>query len=241
MKIAILGGTGNIGKGFALRWGQIHEVIIGSRDKERAAEAAAEYTAFLNERSLPSDIKGDENKAAAEAAEVVVIAIRYDQIQSIMEHIKPVLCKGQFVLSVVVPMTKDRCFLNAVADNVKIDVDPEEYNADYFCYAVPKAGSAAKEIQELLPPGVDLVASFHNVSAKRLEDFDKVMDLDIAVCGNNKQTKDAVMQLVRDIPGLNPVDVGPLEAAALTEPITPLLLNVAKMNKELRHAGIKFL
>ncbi|WNY24415.1 hypothetical protein MmiHf6_17510 [Methanimicrococcus hongohii] len=240
MKIAILGGTGSIGKGFALRWGQVHDVIVGSREKERAQTAAAEYTTFLNERSLSSNITGDENKAAAEAADIVVIAIRYDQIQSVMEHIKPVLCNCQTVLSVVVPMVKDRCYLNMGTEPVKVEVDPEEYNADYFCYAPPKSGSAAKEIQALLPAGIDLVASFHNVSAKRLEDFDKDMDLDIAVCGNNKQTKDVIMQLVRDIPGLNPVDVGPLEAAALTEPITPLLLNVAKMNKELRHAGIKF-
>jgi len=240
MKIAILGGTGNIGKGFALRWGQIHDVIVGSREKDRAQQAADEYTAFLKERSLPSKITGDENKAASEAADIIVIAIRYDQIPAVMEHIKPALCKGQTVLSVVVPMIKDRCYLNMGTEPVRIDVDPEEYNADYFCYAVPKSGSAAKEIQALLPEGIDLVASFHNVSAKRLEDFDKSMDLDIAVCGNNKQTKDVVMQLVRDIPGLTPVDVGPLEAAALTEPITPLLLNVAKMNKELRHAGIKF-
>ncbi|MDR0767493.1 MAG: NADPH-dependent F420 reductase [Methanosarcinales archaeon] len=240
MKIAILGGTGNLGKGFAVRWGQIHEVIVGSRDKGRAQEAAAEYAAFLKERLLPSKITGDENKAAAEAADIVVIAIRYDQIPDVMEHIKPALRSGQTVLSVVVPMVKDRCYLNMGTEPVRVDVDPEEYNADYFCYAVPKSGSAAKEIQALLPPGIDLVASFHNVSAKRLEDFDKDMDLDIAVCGNNKQTKDVIMQLVRDIPGLNPVDVGPLEAAALTEPITPLLLNAAKMNKELRHAGVKF-
>ena len=198
------------------------------------------YTAILNERSLPSKITGDENKAAAEAADIVVIAIRYDQIQDVMEHIKPVLHAGQTVLSVVVPMAKNRCYLNMGTEPVRVNVDPEEYNADYFCFAAPKSGSAAKEIQALLPPGIDLVASFHNVSAKRLEDFDHVMDLDIAVCGNNKQTKEVIMQLVRDIPGLNPVDVGPLEAAALTEPITPLLLNVARLNKELRHAGIKF-
>ncbi|MCL2141515.1 MAG: NAD(P)-binding domain-containing protein [Methanimicrococcus sp.] len=240
MKIAILGGTGNIGKGFALRWGQKHDVIVGSREKDKASAAASEYADFLKSRSLPAKITGDENKAAAEAADIVVIAIRYDQLSDVMAHIKPALCKNQVVLSVVVPMIKDRCYLNMGTEPVRIDVDPEEYNADYFCYAVPKAGSAAKEIQAMLPPGIDLVASFHNVSAKRLEDFDKEMDLDIAVCGNNKQTKDFVMQLVSDIPGLKPIDVGPLEAAALTEPITPLLLNVSKMNKELRHAGIKF-
>ncbi|MDV0446427.1 hypothetical protein MsAg5_02600 [Methanosarcinaceae archaeon Ag5] len=240
MKIAILGGTGNIGKGFALRWGQKHDVIVGSRDKDRAEAAAAEYTAFLKERSLPSSIRGDENKAATEAADVVVIAIRYDQVPETLSYIKPALCNNQVVLSVVVPMIKDRCYLNMATDSIKIEVDPEEYNADYFCYAVPQSGSAAKEIQAMLPNSVDLVASFHNVSAKRLEDFDQPFNLDIAVCGNNKQTKDVIMQLVCDIPGLNPVDVGPLEAAALTEPITPLLLNVAKMNKALRHAGVKF-
>ncbi|WNY26610.1 NAD(P)-binding domain-containing protein [Methanolapillus ohkumae] len=240
MKIAILGGTGNIGKGFALRWGQKHEVIVGSREKDRAQAAAAEYTAFLKERSLPANISGDENKAATAAADVVVIAIRYDQLTDVLAHIKPALCRNQVVLSVVVPMIKDRCYLNMATDSIKIEVDPEEYNADYFCYAVPQSGSAAKEIQAMLPSTVDLVASFHNVSAKRLEDFDHPFDLDIAVCGNNKSTKDVVMGLVCDIPGLNPVDVGPLEAAALTEPITPLLLNVAKMNKALRHAGIKF-
>ena len=240
MKIAILGGTGNIGKGFALRWGQKHDVIIGSREKDKAAVAAAEYADVLTSRSLSAKVTGDENKAAAEAADIVVIAIRYDQLADVMGYIKPALCKNQVVLSVVVPMIKDRCYLNMGTEPIKIDVDPEEYNADYFCYAVPKAGSAAKEIQAMLPPGIDLVASFHNVSAKRLEDLDKEMNLDIAVCGNNKQTKDIIMQLVSEIPGLKPIDVGPLEAAALTEPITPLLLNVAKMNKELRHAGIKF-
>lgn len=239
MKIAILGGTGNIGKGFALRWGQKHDVIVGSRDKEKALAAAEEFKKVLSERGLKCSITGDENKAAAEKADVVVIAIRYDMVIETVKHINPVL-KDQIVLSVVVPMVKDRCYLNMGTEPVKIAVDPEEYNADFFCYAVPKSGCAAKEIQAVLPPTVDLVASFHNVSAKRLENLDNVFDLDIAVCGNNKQTKDVIMQLVKDIPGLTPVDVGPLEAAALTEPITPLLLNVAKMNKELRHAGVKF-
>lgn len=239
MKIAILGGTGNIGKGFALRWGQKHEIIVGSREKSKAEEAAAEFGKILGERNLPCFISGDENRAAAEKADVVVIAIRYDMVMSVIEHISPVL-KNQVVLSVVVPMVKDKCYLNMGTEPVKIDVDPAEYNADYFCYAVPKAGSAAKEIQAALPKSVDLVAAFHNVAAKRLEDVDNVFNLDIAVCGNNKETKDVIMNLVLDIPGLNPVDVGPLEAAALTEPITPLLLNVAKMNKQLRNAGIKF-
>ncbi|NLI62566.1 MAG: NADPH-dependent F420 reductase [Methanosarcinaceae archaeon] len=239
MKIAILGGTGNIGKGFALRWAHKHDIVVGSRSKERAAEAAAEFVEFLKERNIKGSIKGDENKAAVEGADVVVIALRYDAVFDTLEHIKPSL-KNQIILSVVVPMVKDKCYLNKGTEPIRISVDPEEYNADYFCYSVPKEGSAAMEIKKVLPETTDLVASFHNVSAKRLEDFDAVFDLDIAVCGNNQQNKDIIMNLVRDIPGLRPIDVGPIEAAALTEPITPLLLNVAKMDKQFRHAGIKF-
>ena len=47
MKIGIIGGTGGMGKGFALRWCKKHEVIIGSRDAERAATAANEYSLSL--------------------------------------------------------------------------------------------------------------------------------------------------------------------------------------------------
>jgi len=44
MKIGIIGGTGGMGKGFALRWSQNHDVIIGSRDASRASDSAVEYT-----------------------------------------------------------------------------------------------------------------------------------------------------------------------------------------------------
>ncbi|MHB8117189.1 MAG: NAD(P)-binding domain-containing protein [Methanothrix sp.] len=41
MKIALVGGTGDIGTGFAVRWGQKHEIIIGSRNVDKARESAA--------------------------------------------------------------------------------------------------------------------------------------------------------------------------------------------------------
>ena len=36
MKVGIIGGTGGMGKGFAIRWCKDHNVVIGSRDAERA-------------------------------------------------------------------------------------------------------------------------------------------------------------------------------------------------------------
>jgi len=36
MKIAILGGTGSIGEGFALRWAGKHEIMVCSREADKA-------------------------------------------------------------------------------------------------------------------------------------------------------------------------------------------------------------
>ena len=43
MKIAILGGTGSIGEGFALRWALNNEIIIGSRTLIKAQNAEQSY------------------------------------------------------------------------------------------------------------------------------------------------------------------------------------------------------
>ena len=44
MKIGIVGGTGGMGQGFAIRWCPNHDVLVGSRDAARAADAAEKYT-----------------------------------------------------------------------------------------------------------------------------------------------------------------------------------------------------
>ena len=63
MKIGIIGGTGGMGKGFALRWSKNHEVIIGSRDAERAATSATEYTNLAKEAygDINGKIIGSDN------------------------------------------------------------------------------------------------------------------------------------------------------------------------------------
>src|SRR3989337_2324392 len=47
MKIAILGGTGSIGEGFALRWAGKHDILVCSREIDKAVNAAEEYTNIL--------------------------------------------------------------------------------------------------------------------------------------------------------------------------------------------------
>jgi NADPH-dependent F420 reductase len=239
MKIAIIGGTGSIGKGFALRWGHKHHVIIGSREQEKARARAVEYTSILKDHGQKADITGEVNVKAASEADIILLAIRYGQISTILGQIKAEI-ENKIVISVVVPMEKDRCII--VPNGVPLEISTnsrEDYKADYFCYVTPPAGSAAQEIASLLPAGTELVSAFHNIPAAKLSNLDVELGYDIGVCGNYMHSKNIVFGLVRDIPGLRPLDIGPLETSSMVESITPLLVNVAIRN-HMKDVGIKF-
>jgi predicted dinucleotide-binding enzyme len=239
MKIAILGGTGQIGKGFALRWGQKHDVIVGSRSAEKAEAAAAEYIALLKEHGLPANIEGHDNKTAAEKADVIVLAIRYNQLESLMELINPVLDK-QIIVSVVVPMEKNMCYINPGSENTTVPISSDEFNTDYFCFSRPESGSAAQDIADMLPENIELVAAFHTVPAKKLANMELELDFDVGVCGNSMKSKEVIFGLIRDIPNMRPFDIGPLETAPMLEALTPLLINVSARNK-MKDTSIKFI
>ena len=77
MHIAILGGTGDIGEGLALRWATDtdHGVLVGSRDADRAREAARGYLAELDDRGIDATVSGFANEEAADRADVIVLAV----------------------------------------------------------------------------------------------------------------------------------------------------------------------
>ncbi|OPY19483.1 MAG: 8-hydroxy-5-deazaflavin:NADPH oxidoreductase [Methanomethylovorans sp. PtaU1.Bin093] len=240
MKIALIGGTGSIGKGFALRWGQKHQVIVGSRNQEKAQAKATEYNCILKDHGFKANITGEVNAQAASEADVVLLAIRYGQIASTIEQIRPGL-SGKVIISVVVPMEKNSCIIVPGEAPLEISAESrEDYKTDYFCYVTPPSGSAAQEIAALLPEGADeLVSAFHTVPAAKLSNLDVELDYDIGVCGNSMRSKSIVFDLVRDIPGMRPMDIGPLETSSMVESITPLLVNVAIRNN-MKDVSIKF-
>ena len=85
MNIGIIGGTGGMGKGFAFRWCKNHNVIIGSRDADRAATTATEYTTQVVEAygQINGTITGKDNLSVAKESQVIVLSIPYDNIDSI--------------------------------------------------------------------------------------------------------------------------------------------------------------
>jgi hypothetical protein len=213
MKIALVGGTGDIGQGFALRWAPAHEIIIGSRKADKAIEAAKELSSKSGGK-----IWGTDNGAAIAAAEVVVLCVPYEHLVSVTSDLKDSYA-SQVVISPVVPMV---------------------YSGKYFDFRPPAERSAAAQARSLLPATVRLVSAFHTICAAALQDKERALQGDVLICGDDKEAKDLVAGLVREVKSLRPLDAGPIDVSGQVESLTPMLLNVARRNK-LKDAGIRII
>ena len=97
-----------MGKGFALRWSQNHNIIIGSRDATRAAESAVQYTNLAKEAfgEIKGTITGNDNVTVAKESDVLILSIPYENIDSVCSGILSEIKDSCVVVSPIVPMTK---------------------------------------------------------------------------------------------------------------------------------------
>lgn len=220
MRIALLGGTGDIGEGLALRWAydSNHDVVIGSRDPERAREKAEEYETELDSRGRDVKVTGFENSMAADRADVVVLAVPAYHLTDTVNAIADRLDEETILVTPAVGIKRDD---------------------DGFHYNPPPAGSVAALAVDAAPDGVPIVGAFHNLAAGKLANLDAEFDWDTPVFGET-DAKHIVMDLTEDIEGLRPLDAGGLANAAEVESLTPLLINLARENKGLHDLGVKF-
>jgi NADPH-dependent F420 reductase len=213
--VPIIGATGALGSGLALRLAQAGvPVIVGSRRPDAAAETAAK----LRERVPGADIEGLENAEAVARGPIVVLSVPFRAQSENLTNLKPVLQPGQILVDATVPL--------AAAVSGKAT----------RLLGVPQ-GSAGQQAQEMVPEGVDVVSALHTVSAAALGDLDHVLDEDVLVAGDRREPKARVAELIARIPGLRPVNAGRLETARLIEGLTPLLISVNARYKT--HAGVK--
>ena len=223
MKIGIIGGTGGMGKGFALRWSKNHEVIIGSRDAERAATSATEYTNLAKEAygNINGKIIGSDNISVAKDSEVLVLSIPYDNIDSICSQILPEINDDCIVISPIVPMTKT--------------------DVGFECVAIKENKPFSHQmVEKHMKDKTKLVSAFHVISEKKLVNPTLTLDYDIFVAGDNKESIEIVNNLITEIEGLRPIYLGPGALAYLVEMSTPLLLNAMIRNK-MKNPGIKII
>ncbi|WP_049928012.1 NADPH-dependent F420 reductase [Halopiger goleimassiliensis] len=221
MRIALLGGTGDIGEGLALRFAHDtdHEVLIGSRDPEKARDAVADYEAALEDRGVDADVKGFANEMAADRADVVVLSV-------------PPYYAGDTVEAVADRLDSDTILVTP-AVGMKGDEDGMHYHP-------PGAGSVTELVAQRAPDEVPVVGAFHNLAAGKLADLEVAFDLDTLVVADDADAKRTVLDLSNEIEGLRALDAGPLANAAEVESVTPLVINIAKYNDELHDVGVKW-
>lgn len=222
MRIALLGGTGDIGEGLALRWAYDtdHEVLIGSRDPEKARAKAEEYETELDSRGLERTVKGFDNEMAADRADVVVLAVPAYHIGDVVEGIADVVDSDTILVSPAVGMGRDD---------------------DGMHYNPPSIGSVTELVQRRAPEDVRVVGAFHNLAADRLANLDVEFDLDTLVVGDDEDARDLVADLGEGIEGLRVLDAGPAANAAEAESVTPLVINIAMNNDGMHDVGVRYL
>lgn len=213
--MAIIGGTGALGFGLALRWGRAGvPIVIGSRDAARAVEAAERARAAVPEASY----EGYDNAEAAAKAEVVLLAVPFRNQSETLTNLKTTLQPGQLLIDATVPLAA------AVSGRATRMLGVWQ-------------GSAAQQAQEMVPEGVRVVSALHTVSAALCSDLDHELDEDILVCGDKREDKERAIELIGRIDGLRGVDAGRLEMARIAESLTALLISINVRHKT--HAGIK--
>jgi hypothetical protein len=208
--IAILGGTGALGGGLARRWSKAgFDVIIGSRTKEKAADAVIKLKEVLGDEIK---VSADDNVSAAKAADLVVLTVPYAHHANTLSAVKAEL-QGKILIDVTVPLRPPK------VGTVQL----------------PEAGSAAQEAQALLGEEVKVVSAFQNVAADHLNS-DREIDCDVLVAGNNKEARQLVVGLV-EAAGMKGFSIGPVANSAASEALTSVLIQINRQFK--CHAGIK--
>jgi 8-hydroxy-5-deazaflavin:NADPH oxidoreductase len=213
--IPIVGGTGALGAGLALRWATAgHSVVIGSRSAERAEEAAAR----IREAVPSAEVEGLQNEEAAQRGGVVFLTVPFRAQSENLNNLRGALQPGQILVDATVPLAA------AVSGKATRSLGVWQ-------------GSAAQQAQEMVPDGVAVVSALHTVAAPVLSDLDTELGEDVLVCGDRKADKARAARLIEAIPGLRAVNAGALETARIVEQLTPLLISVNTRYKV--HAGIR--
>ena len=208
-RIAVIG-AGRLGAALAARCAKAgYDVIIGSRDVERAARIAAE----LNDAIGSQHIRSAANVDAAGQADIVVLATPYPAQRDTLEALRPAL-RGKILLTAV----------NALnAQNVRQ-------------VRLPAVSSAA-EAQAQLGDDTRVVAAFQTVMSRILRDLDTPIESEALVAGNDADAKRQVMLLAEAI-GLRAWDIGPIENAAAAETMAAVVMHLGAQHNS-KIAGLR--
>jgi NADPH-dependent F420 reductase len=216
VKIGIVGGTGDIGEGMALRLSPLFDIIVGSREQEKAQATCTMGRELLKKRGEVCSLKGVDNQTAIDGADIVILAIPFKHLVGTLETLHGF--EDKIVVSPVNPMEKQ----------------------DHFVFVPPVEGSAALLIKRMLPKEARICSAFNTIAANKWKALDEEIAFAVPVCSDDPEAKKEVMAVVNRISRLKAYDAGPLHVSSMVESLTPLLLNIARYNK-MRDVGIQFI
>ena len=215
--VAVIGASGALGFGFALRLARTGvPIAIGSRDGARAAETAERAREILPEMAVSAHENAEAVRAAGPEG-IVVLSVPFRNQSETLASLKDALVPGQLLIDATVPLAA------AVGGRATRMLGVWQ-------------GSAAQQALEMVPEGVRVVSALHTVSAASLTDLEHPLRQDVLVCGDSRADKRRAAALIDRIEGLRCVDCGRLEMARTTEALTALLIAVNARYKA--HAGI---
>lgn len=213
--VSIIGASGALGFGLAVRLARAGCVVTaGSRD-----EARAEQTAARARDAVPGgQITGLANEPAAAGNEVVILCVPFRNQSETLHDLRDVLRPGQLLVDCTVPLAA------AVGGRATRMVGVWQ-------------GSAAQQAQEMVPDGVTVISALHTVSAASLRDLGHDLDEDVLLCGDGRAHKRRIATLIQAIDGLRCIDCGRLEMARVAESMTALMISINARYKT--RAGVK--
>jgi NADPH-dependent F420 reductase len=207
LRIGLIGGTGEEGRGLALRWALAGaQVVIGSRAIEKAKATAEELNATIGgERIL-----GETNQAAIAGSEFVLLTVPFPHAASTLEGHRQDFREGAILIDITVPASFEQ-------GKVRYIELPE--------------GSASEHLQSLLPEKIPVVAAFKTEPAHLLAEAHEALDCDSFVASDSKEAKTRVIDAIKFIEGLRPVDAGALYSARALERMTVLAIGINRRYK----------
>jgi 8-hydroxy-5-deazaflavin:NADPH oxidoreductase len=211
--LAIIGGTGKEGSAVAMRFAKAGvRTLIGSRDAAKAQNMAN----TINSKFNIKNVEGYTNRDATAKADIVLLAVPYDGMKTILEDIKPA-ASGKVII------------------NIASSLDAEKKSRA----RINPAGSIAMEIQNFFGETTKVVDAFQNISPEQLEKFDEKIETDVLVVGADRETRDMVIAMIKKI-GIDAFDAGMIQNAVIVETMTAALIAI-NIRYKIKGAGIRMI
>jgi 8-hydroxy-5-deazaflavin:NADPH oxidoreductase len=213
LRVGVIGGTGSEGRGLAARLARAGAMVaIGSRDRQRAVDAATQLAA----QHPGMSISGASNEDTIAGCDIAILSVPFVHAAATVDTYRDTFRPGTLLVDVTVPVV---------------------FEGGKPRFVEPPEGSAAEHLRARLPEHVALACAFKTLPARLLEHVETPLDCDDFICGDSNESRERVSALVRRIPGLRPVDTGSLESSRILERMTLLAITI---NKRYKRHGARF-